>query len=734
MLKFSSKSLVRAICLAVASVGFVANAYAADEIATGSYDASLDTFNLAEVIVHGDRYIAGEFVRATSNVGILGQQDMMHSPLSVTTISEKAVGNFMNSTEGLSASLSLVPSVRKASDNAVDQISIRGFKESGRGFMINGIPGMQAMTRQSSNYIDSVDVIEGPTVGVTGSSVYANAGGTININSKKALDDENTRKIGVKYHSKGAHEEYVDIGQRFGENNRYGARVIVTNTDGERAVEGWDLEQRSIYLNLDQKNDDSKTNFMVGYTYTDSQGRPYGFSTGSYTGDKLPSAPDGDTQLNPRWRRDKNTNFVMTFNHEQKINNNLSAFLNAGHFKQDWYHYTGFSKSLLNEQGNFSVTSDNMSLIEKRDYAQIGLKGNFRTGSLKHDWVAGVDRTWHYYGSGKEFKEVKYEDHGFKGNIFNSNVNTWPSPDKLDPSFAQSDAVYTTKARLTGWSISDTITTSNEKLNVFVGLSGKKIRKDSLNTDGSYRADRKPVDDSKISPSYGINYAFSPRLAFFATHTEQFVDGDFITSKNLKNKGEALDPYEVKANEIGFKAKTGDFFHKLSYFDIKKANYNDVRYPGDTLDTRIVDGELRHKGIEYTATGTLTEKWNVVGGFMYLDTEQVTNKTDSNGKRANGVPEWTANFGVEYKASDSFSALARANYVGSSYIQNEKYKVPSYFTFDLGFKSKTKICDTPVTLSAMCYNVADKSYWNPEGNYLHVGGPRTFMLSAEFEL
>lgn len=746
MLKFSSKSLVRAICLAVASVGFVANAYAADEIATGSYDASLDTFNLAEVIVHGDRYIAGEFVRATSNVGILGQQDMMHSPLSVTTISEKAVGNFMNSTEGLSASLSLVPSIRKASDNAVDQISIRGFNDSGRGFMINGIPGMQAMTRQSSNYIDSVDVIEGPSTGVTGSSVYSRDGGTININSKKALNDEDTKKIGVKYHSKGAHEEYVDIGQRFGENNRYGARVIVTNTDGERAVEGWDLEQRSVYLNLDQKTDESKTNFMVGYTYTDSQGRPYGFSVGRAFEQSgalsLPDAPDGDNQLNPEWRRDKNTNFVMTLNHEQKINDHLSAFLNAGHFKQDWYHYTGFSKTLVNESGDFTATSDNYSLIEKRDYAQIGLKGDFKTGDLKHNYSLGVDRTWHYYGgpnaatgyvdTSNEFldKNKTKPNPWYKvwsGNIYTS--NSWDAP-----KFGQADAFYGTHTRISGWSVMDIITTGDEKLSVLLGLNGKSIKKDSYDASGNHSANKGHYSD--ISPSYGINYTFNPRFAIFANHTEEFVEGEIVstsTDYNYTNKGTSLDPYKTKQTEFGIKAKTGDFFHKLSYFDIKKANGSDRENPDGTL-TRVQDGERRHKGIEYTATGTIAEKWNLIGGFMYLDTDQKTSSAATNGKRVNGVPEWTANLGVEYKASDTFSALVRGNYVGSSYVLNEKYEVPSYFTLDAGVKAKTELMGTPVTVSAMCYNVFDKNYWAPSGNTLHVGGPRTFMLSAEFEL
>ena len=168
------KTVIAAICMAVASVGFVAevNASAPPQETQETSAPDLQNFHLAEIVVNGKRYIAGEYVRATSNIGILGEQDAMNSPISVTTISEKAVEDFMSSTEGLSKMLSLVPSVQKTYDAAVDCVNIRGFSESGRGFMVNGIPGMQAMTRQSSNYIDSIDVIEGPATGIRGSSNY----------------------------------------------------------------------------------------------------------------------------------------------------------------------------------------------------------------------------------------------------------------------------------------------------------------------------------------------------------------------------------------------------------------------------------------------------------------------------------------------------------------------------------------------------------------------------------
>ncbi len=174
--------LAAAVCLAISG-----SCYAAENgtVTALGEDPDLQRFHLAEVVVSGRRYIAGEYVRAVSNVGILGKQDVMHSPISTTTISEKAVEDFMSSTEGLSKMLSLVPSVQKTYDAAVDCINIRGFSDSGRGFMVNGIPGMQAMTRQSTNYIDSVDVIEGPATGIKGSGNYVTAGGPLTLTAKK---------------------------------------------------------------------------------------------------------------------------------------------------------------------------------------------------------------------------------------------------------------------------------------------------------------------------------------------------------------------------------------------------------------------------------------------------------------------------------------------------------------------------------------------------------------------
>lgn len=677
---------------------------------------TMPEFDLAEVIIRGDRYIAGDFMRATNDIGVLGKRDMLDSPISVSTISEKAIDSFMSSTEGLSMILSLVPSVQKSTDIAADSAKIRGFNDDGRGFSINGIPGMTAMTRQSTNYIESIDVIEGPSSGVTGTNNTKNEGGTINLSSKRAVSVPITRAT-LRWSSKASIEESIDVGRRFGDKDRYGVRINASNVTGERAVDHWNLKQRNIYLNLDQKTDRMRTNYLLGFTHTASIGRPYGFSLDNmYVGNNIPAATRGSNNYNPKWREDRNTNLVMTLNHEMDLHKHLTVFLNAGHFKQDWYYYIGFSKKLLNENGDFKASADNYSLIEKRDYIQLGLRGDFRTGACKHQYTVAVDRQWEWYGTTSGLKTIT---DGWFGNLYHGDSAQFTQPD-----LPQADAHYTYKDRLSGWSVTDTITACDDKLTILLGLGGKSIEMDRYNFDGTHK--KKSGSYYAMSPFYGINYTFTPEFAMYANHTETFRQGT-IVGPAYQNKGDVLDPLKTKGNELGIKLKTGDFFHKLSFFSIERDSYTTVtKIDGDYLT--YGGQKTKHRGLEYTGTGSIHKKWNVIGGFMYLDAKT------SDGKRANGVPQWSSNLGVEYRADDTFTILTRLNYAGSSYIKDEKFRVPSYFTLDLGARYKTTVNQTPVVLDFMIYNMFDKKYWAPTGNTLHTGMPRAFMLSATVDL
>lgn len=101
----------------------------------------------------------------------------------------------------------------------------------------------------------------------------------------------------------------------------------------------------------------------------------------------------------------------------------------------------------------------------------------------------------------------------------------------------------------------------------------------------------------------------------------------------------------------------------------------------------------------------------------------------------NGVLYWEWN--ICQIRTGAFSG--RMNYVGRGIINRTnktELEVPSSTVVDLFAKYKTSWGDVPVTLSAGCYNVFNRSYWalQPgQDNKLLLSSPRSFILSASFD-
>lgn len=162
----------------------------------------------------------------------------------------------------------------------------------------------------------------------------------------------------------------------------------------------------------------------------------------------------------------------------------------------------------------------------------------------------------------------------------------------------------------------------------------------------------------------------------------------------------------------------------------------------------LQDGKENHKGVELSFNGQIADKWHGMIGVAYMDAKyENMGKAGAfkDGKRVSGQGKWSGSAALEYKADESFSVIGRATYTGSTpfyTVSGGKVKpdslhleAPSYMIYDLGVTYNTKINDTPVKLSAMCYNVADKDYWMvARGDQLYVSTPRTFFVSAEFEI
>jgi iron complex outermembrane receptor protein len=241
------------------------------------------------------------------------------------------------------------------------------------------------------------------------------------------------------------------------------------------------------------------------------------------------------------------------------------------------------------------------------------------------------------------------------------------------------------------------------------------------------------VKSRSISPTYGVVYRPFENFAIFAGHTESFAAGTRVPTYYV-NGGEVLSPAKTKQNEIGIKYMWEQLLFTLSAFDISQTSTRAVDEGGN--ERLRTDGELRNKGVEFSLSGNVDERLNLIGGFMYIDARQ--EKTEYgilDGLKTNGVANLSATLAATYKINDKLTAMARLYHLGSASMVNERFKTKKYTTVDLGLSYMHEINDVPVTLTVKCFNVLDQAYWKPNQhpvtnyNTIILGNPRTFQIS-----
>ena len=183
MLK-NKKALAMSVLCAIASVGFVVSASAAEQAMHG---------NLDEVVVEGSAdVLPGGMVTKTGTIGIIGDKDVMDVPFSTMSITQKQMETFGAPNMPLDNALVGVPSIRQAGSVLHNDFTIRGFRANGTSTYINGVHGVLTQFNFPTYPFDQVDVLSGPNSIISGSGVQyesSTAGGIINMHSKKAGEE-----------------------------------------------------------------------------------------------------------------------------------------------------------------------------------------------------------------------------------------------------------------------------------------------------------------------------------------------------------------------------------------------------------------------------------------------------------------------------------------------------------------------------------------------------------------
>lgn len=258
-LRLPSRPTLLALCCSVS-----ASAYAADQtIELGA--TAVDAQAIQQTPGALPEAFAGGQVARGGQMGVLGNQDNMSVPFTMTSYTSKIIED--QQAENVGDVLLNDPSVRQSAGfgNQAQAFVIRGLPLNGDDISFNGLYGVLPRQILSVDAVERVEVFKGPNAFINGASPTGSGlGGTVNLQPKRA-EDIPTRRYTQDISTDGRVGEHLDLGQRFGEDNRFGARVNLSQREGETAVNDQDQRSKLFVGGLDYRGDTFRLSTDFGY-------------------------------------------------------------------------------------------------------------------------------------------------------------------------------------------------------------------------------------------------------------------------------------------------------------------------------------------------------------------------------------------------------------------------------------------------------------------------------------
>ncbi|MDV6879828.1 TonB-dependent receptor [Pseudomonas aeruginosa] len=619
-------------------------------------------------------YAGGQVARG-ARLGMLGNADVMDAPFSITSYTARtieqqqarSVADLLQAND---------PSVRVVGGRGdlVDSYTIRGFSVQNADVAFNGLYGLLPFWQ---------------------------------------VPNQPLTRVSVDWTQRGQLGTHLDIGRRFGENNAFGVRFNGVYRNGDTAVDHQSREFPMLSLGLDFRGERLRLSSDLLYQKESLEGVVRPLLTGPGT-THIPHAPDSKTRFGLRDSYLDQEDYSMVNRGEYDLADNLTAFASIGG-RQSNYETIAANSILVGNQGDI-VNSLARQRGDRRTYsAEVGLRGNFDTGPLRHDWTLSANRLHERLGMVYAFTGMQ------PGNLYQTSPHT-PLPDfsSLDGSIPK-----TNETDLGGVALADRLSFLEDRVQVTLGVRRQQI--ESRNYDQTSGA-RTSHDKRHVwTPMASVLVKPLQDLSLYANYIQGLSQGE-AAPMTAANAGQVLAPYKAEQYEIGAKYDLGGFTTTLALFEIRKPNaYTDAS------NVFRADGEQRNRGVELSLYGEPLDGVRVMAGATYIKPEQ--NKTGdpaSEGKDAPGVARRQANLGVSWDTPfvDGLTLDSRWIYTGSAYVDSANaLAVPHWNRVDLGAAYAFQVAGKPLVARANLENALGKDYWTAANGYLSISSPRTLSLS-----
>ncbi|OUM08491.1 TonB-dependent siderophore receptor [Pseudomonas syringae] len=663
----------------------------------------------------GQEYAGGQVARKGSQ-GMLGSRDFMETPFSMTTYTKDAVKNQQARTLGdLIAS---DPSVRSTNPagGRYEQFTIRGFSLFNSDVSYNGLYGILPTYTIDMEMAERVDILKGPSQMINGISPRGSVGGGINVVPKRATDKPIT-EITTSYASKGQVGAAVDVGRRFGEDDKFGIRFNGVKQSGDTEWDHQSVDRDMAVLGLDFRGERLRLSTDIGHTERDTDAPQERVQVGANA--KVPNANDVRDNYAQSWSKARTKDTFGAVNAEYDVSDSVMLYGGVGARKSN-HDFLRHAVSVTNDAGDFSVQPRDFTRDENVRTANAGVRSWFNTGSVSHE----VNLAASYFYMDFENGGARYA--ASPSNLYNPIDTPTPgNPTRID------DKVYT-ENRFSGLALTDTLGFFDDRLLLTLGARWQRVKVDDwtngVKGDTSY-------DEEKVSPSGGILYKVTDDLSVYANYMEGLSQGKIAPSTSV-NEDQIFPPFVSRQVEVGAKYDLGSYAFTASVFRIKQPAYE------TNAASRVFgpNGKRRNDGVELTMFGEPLKGFRLLGGVMYIDSE-LTNTVNGtfDGNRAPATPEYNVNLGAEWDVPSvqGLTLTGRGIYTSSQYLDQANSKsIDSSERFDVGARYAFKVDQKDITLRANVENVMNKYYWSSAGASddsepgLTLSTPRTYLLSA----
>ena len=674
------------------------------------------------------REFAGGQVARGGRAGMLGNLDFLDAPFSGTAYTSDLVLNQQSDSVGDVLQNDPVVRVAKGFGNFQEVYVLRGFPVYSDDLTLNGVYGILPRQTVAAELLERVEVFRGANAFINGAAPGGSGvGGTINLVPKRAPAD-GVRRLTVGYENNGQAYGAVDLGDRFGATDDWGVRFNAVLRDGETAVEDQDRSLSVFSLGTDYAGE--RFRFSADLGYQDNRIDAPRPQVTPLAG--VPAEPDADTNFAQPWTYTDEEQLFGVVRGEYDLSDNISVWLGAGARKGEEANVLA-NPSAAQDGSLTAYRFDNTREDDVISF-DTGLSAEFMTGSIGHRLVVSASSVKLESKNAYAFSSFSAP---FSTNLYLP-VDVAPPAADFFIGGDLSSPLKTEEVTNQSLAIADTLSFLNGRLLATIGLRQQDIETKTFDYNSGQRLSG--YSDDKLTPAFGLVYKATEEISVYGNYAESLQPGEIASATSgsvpIVNAGEVLEPFTGDQYEIGAKYDGGDVGATIALFQLTRPNSIVV----DQVFS--ASGEQENTGVELSVFGEPLQGLRLLGGATFLDTELARTQDGVNeGNAPIGVPEIQANLNAEWDVA----AISGLTLDGRIVLTGEQYadaantvELDGWTRLDIGARYTLDIAERPVTLRARIENLTDEAYWAstggfPGANYLILGNPRTFSVSASVD-